>query len=155
VRQQAGQYPAHRVLEQVLLAGLAGWGGAVRERGGQVRVLPGGHDPGQISGQFALPLDGGLPGAPLLDLGLRDKPDSAGEQPDRLQPGRPGQIRPGQRGQAVLDERDGVRPRDRGGRDIEEPGVAQVQRAAFAGDDEQPGQRLPFGRALYPSSPRA
>jgi hypothetical protein len=74
VRQQAGQDPAHRVLEQVLLAG---WGGAVRERGGQVRVLPGGHDPGQISGQFTLPLDGGLPGAPLLGLGLRDEPDGA------------------------------------------------------------------------------
>jgi hypothetical protein len=138
----------HRVLEQVLLTGLADRGGSVRERGGQVRVLPGGQDLGQIPGQFTLPPRRRLPSVPLLDLGLRNEPDGAGEQPDRLQLRGPGQIGPGQRGQAVLDERDRVRSRDRGGRDIEEPGVAQVQRAALPADDEQPGQRLAVGRPL-------
>jgi len=58
-----------------------------------MRMLAGGSDLRKVDGQLARPSGGILAGAPLLYLGLREEPDSPGEQTSRLQPGRPGQVR--------------------------------------------------------------
>jgi hypothetical protein len=42
-------------------------------------VLARGHDSGQVGGQFALPPDGVMAGAQLLDLGLGGEPDRSGK----------------------------------------------------------------------------
>ncbi len=101
--------------------------GALAQRGRQVRVLAAGRDVHQVAGQRTLPLGGVLAGPLLADLGLREQPDRAGEQPDRLQLLRPGQAGAGQRGQRVLDEGHRVRPgQAAGGRDVQQPRVPVV-----------------------------
>ena len=91
-REQAGQDAGHSLVEQGLILDRVAARGPVRQRARQVRVLAGGGDLQEVTGQRVLPLGGVLPGLALADLGLREQPHDAGEQADRHQLLGPGQI---------------------------------------------------------------